>query len=101
MINPQARQLTMGFPEQTQAPKVKIVVYDTETGGLDPVRNPLLSIGAVAMNRDGEQTERFYTLVRPPVDLLCEASAMAVNGLHPQPEWPIERGALGDFLSFL
>ena len=44
------------------------VVVDVETTGLDPERDALLSVGAVALQPDGiDLTDSFEAFVRPPV----------------------------------
>lgn len=58
---------------------MRLVVVDTETGGLDPSRHPILTLGAVAW-QDGEIGEsvewKFYA---PPQ--FCDPQALRVNGI--------------------
>ena len=57
--------------------KTKLVVVDTETGGLRADRHALLSIAAV----DAQSGEAFRALIRPSADWIVEAGALEVNGL--------------------
>ena len=57
--------------------KTKLVVVDTETGGLRADRHALLSIAAV----DSAGGEAFHALIRPSADWIVEAGALEVNGL--------------------
>lgn len=57
----------------------KLLVIDTETGGLDPDKNSLLSLGAVVYH-DGAIVDEFYSLVHEP-EFLAEESALKVNNL--------------------
>ena len=57
--------------------KTKLVVVDTETGGLRADRHALLSIAVV----DSESGEAYHALIRPSADWLVEAGALEVNGL--------------------
>jgi DNA polymerase III epsilon subunit-like protein len=59
----------------------KIVVVDTETGGLDPNVESILSIGMVIMDSEtGELGERYYSLIDEP-NLVANPRALEVNGL--------------------
>ncbi|MDD4986691.1 MAG: 3'-5' exonuclease, partial [Dehalococcoidales bacterium] len=51
---------------------------DTETGGLDPEKNPLLSIGAVAPSG-----ATFYAQIKAAEGMESDAKALAVSGLDP------------------
>lgn len=57
--------------------KTKLVVVDTETGGLRADRHALLSLAAV----DSVRGEAFHALIRPSADWIVEAGALEVNGL--------------------
>ena len=57
--------------------KTKLVVVDTETGGLRADRHALLSIAAV----DAQSGEAYRALIRPSADWIVEAGALEVNGL--------------------
>lgn len=57
--------------------KTRLIVVDTETGGLRADRHALLSIAAV----DSEGGEAFHSLVRPSADWLVDEEALKVNGL--------------------
>jgi DNA polymerase III epsilon subunit-like protein len=56
---------------------MNLAFFDTETGGLDPRRNPLLSIGAVVSGGDA-----FEAAIQPCPTLIIEKEAADVNG------WP-------------
>lgn len=58
-----------------------IIFVDTETGGRDPARHPLLTIGLVTLTPEGEVTRpRHLRLRHERYDV--EAEAMAVNGIN-------------------
>jgi len=61
-------------------PKRKIVVLDTETGGLDPNTHSILSLGAVVWH-DGGIDDTFYTLIAEP-EIHADPAALKVNGLN-------------------
>ncbi|WP_345457500.1 3'-5' exonuclease [Deinococcus aluminii] len=57
-----------------------IIFVDTETGGRDPARHPLLTIGLVTLTPQGEVTRPLHLRLRHDrYDV--EADAMAVNGI--------------------
>lgn len=56
--------------------KSRLIVIDTETGGLDPARHALLSVAAV----DSSDGEAFTAIIRPHSDWLIEPEALAKNG---------------------
>ena len=59
----------------------KILVVDTETGGLDPNTDSILSIGMVIMDSEtGELGPEYYTLINEP-NLSANPKALEVNGL--------------------
>src|SRR6185312_1356009 len=53
-----------------------MIVVDIETGGLDPRKNPILSIGAV--NFDNGYS--FYRECKPRSDLVINDQALDING---------------------
>lgn len=57
------------------------IVFDCETGGLDPIANPILEIALVALNSDLKEIGRFETLIRPYDDLIITPEALKANGL--------------------
>lgn len=73
--------------------KDKLLLIDTETGGLDPSRHCILSMAALVLNYDGTVIDQMYTLIDEkkrvaPVGALAfyswreiEDQALAVNGL--------------------
>lgn len=78
----------------------KLIIIDTETGGLDPLTHSILSIGLVAYD-GSRQTEIF---VREP-SIISDPRSMAVNGIDL--EWVEQNGlspeaavtAVEDFLN--
>lgn len=76
---------------------MNLAFFDTETGGLNPHRNPLLSLGAVITGGD-----QFEASIQPADNLLIEPEAAQVNG------WPwhdrdlfLERDVVSSFLDWL
>jgi len=59
--------------------KRKLLIIDTETGGLDPAVQSILSIAAVVWN-DGGIEDHYYTLVAEP-EIVAEEGALKVNKL--------------------
>jgi DNA polymerase-3 subunit epsilon len=59
--------------------KRKLLVIDTETGGLDPARHSILSIAALVY-QDGVVVDEYYSLVAEP-EIVAEESALKINGL--------------------
>ncbi|WP_034385917.1 3'-5' exonuclease [Deinococcus sp. YIM 77859] len=57
-----------------------IIFVDTETGGRDPARHPLLTVGLVTLTPQGEVTRPLHLRVRHE-QYDVEADAMAVNGI--------------------
>ena len=43
----------------------RFVIFDLETTGLDPSKHEIIEIGAIRVNRDGEQHDTFETLIKP------------------------------------
>jgi len=66
---------------------MRVLVADTETGGLNPIEHSCLSVGAVAGNLDtGEILETFESFVRYPSmdDYNVTPGAFAVHGILPE-----------------
>jgi DNA polymerase III epsilon subunit-like protein len=57
----------------------KLVVIDTETGGFDPSKHSILSLGAVIWNQGG--IEEKLSLLINEGDIVAEDQALRVNGL--------------------
>ena len=55
-----------------------MIVVDVETGGLNPIENPLLSIGAVEFENP---KNKFYIEIAPLSHLYCEPKALEINGI--------------------
>ena len=80
--------------------KTRLIVLDTETGGLDPERHALLSLAAV----DSETGEAFVAIIRPAAELLVETEALAKNGFTHEfleKNGRPEREVLADFALWL
>jgi len=54
---------------------------DTETGGLDPQKNSLLSVAIILLDDKLNEISRHYTLVNDNPDRVIEEQAIKVNGL--------------------
>ncbi|MEZ5557179.1 MAG: ribonuclease T [Pseudomonadales bacterium] len=70
------------------------VVVDLETGGFDPVRNPILEVAAVQVryaNGRLQPGERWVRAVEPFAGAVVEPAALKVTGIDPQDP---DRGAL-------
>lgn len=57
----------------------QLVIIDTETGGLDPAKHSILSLGA-ALWQDGKVVSTYYTLINEP-DRSVTDDALRVNGI--------------------
>ena len=55
-------------------------VFDCETTGVDPNDDEIVSFALVLLDRNGVETQRFSSLVRPSVPI--PATASAVHGIH-------------------
>lgn len=64
---------------------MKHLVIDTETGGLDPKRNALLSIGAVLYDENETVLHKFDELIAfdPASGKILEMRALAINKMTP------------------
>ena len=63
-----------------------VLVFDTETGGLDPEKHSVFSVGALVGDLDsGKIIEKFEALHRLPSigDYVYTAKALEINGLTP------------------
>ncbi len=73
-----------------------IIFLDTETGGRDPARHSLLTIGAVTLGVDGEISRPLHLRLKH-AEYCVEAGALAVNGIdllaHDQVAQPPEAAA--------
>lgn len=58
---------------------MKLLIIDTETGGLDPIKHSILSLGAVVWE-DGVLGEEFEVLIRED-PIIAEPRALEVNGI--------------------
>lgn len=57
-----------------------IIFLDVETGGRDPARHPLLTVGAVTLGEDGQISRPIHLLVKH-ADYCVEPGALAVTGI--------------------
>ncbi len=62
--------------------KRKLLVVDTETGGLDPHGDAIISIAAIVWHEGGID-DRFYKVIRDPEGSLAPR-ALEVNGFTPE-----------------
>ncbi len=58
---------------------MKLLIIDTETGGLDPLKHSILSLGAVVWE-DGVLGAEFEVLIREE-NIIAEPKALEVNGI--------------------
>jgi DNA polymerase III epsilon subunit-like protein len=58
----------------------KLLIVDTETGGLDPSKHSLLSVGAVVW-QDGQVTDKFEVFIAEPCPNL-DPEAMQINQIN-------------------
>jgi DNA polymerase-3 subunit epsilon len=95
-----ARRKTIGAEEWTQPIRtMTFTVLDCEMTGLDPVRDEILSIGAVRI-RNGRivMAERFYQVFKP-TEAVSTKEVILIHGLGPD---EVSRGVpLGDALERL
>lgn len=57
----------------------KLLVLDTETGGLDPNESSILSLGAVVWNEGGIDDEILIEIAEP--EIMAHPRALAINGI--------------------
>ncbi|WP_415789506.1 3'-5' exonuclease [Deinococcus saxicola] len=57
-----------------------IIFLDVETGGRDPARHPLLTVGAVTLGEDGQISRPIHLLVGHP-EYCVEPGALEVTGI--------------------
>ena len=68
---------------------MKYLVFDTETGGFDPAKNPIMSIGAMLLNGELELISSHYALMQNEFKREVTQRAKEVNGLD---EFVLETG---------
>jgi DNA polymerase III epsilon subunit-like protein len=59
-----------------------IIFFDTETGGLDPKVNPILTLGMITLDKDGVLKYPKYIKIIPPTDSVISEEALKKNGLN-------------------
>lgn len=81
----------------------RLIVMDTETGGTDPEKHPLIQWAGVAVDERWNETEAFEVKLRFDVGL-CEEEALKINSYNPD-LWETEAvdrhvavKAIGDFM---
>jgi DNA polymerase-3 subunit epsilon len=60
--------------------KEKLLVIDTETGGLDPTQHSILSLGAVVYGVGGHIEDELYIQIAEP-NIVATPAALKVNGI--------------------
>lgn len=61
--------------------KANYIVFDTETGGLDSEKNPILEIALITFDNNFKELMRYETYIKPYDDLIVEPQALAANGI--------------------
>lgn len=61
--------------------KYPIVFFDTETGGLDPKKNPILSLGLVTLGLDNTLVHQMEIPIEPPLGCEINPIALQKNGI--------------------
>lgn len=83
---------------------MRFLVIDTESGGLDPLRNALLEIGAVVVDESLNEIASFEALVAPAVGMTVEKTALDINHIdlaEVEKYGPSENQALHAFRDFV
>jgi len=58
------------------------VFVDTETGGLDPLKHPILEIAAIRTDLDFRIREYWRSYIKPHSTLLCTPEALEITGIN-------------------
>lgn len=61
--------------------KANYIVFDTETGGLDAEKNPILEIALITFDNNFKEVMRYETYIKPYDDLFIDPQALAANGI--------------------
>lgn len=80
----------------------RFVVFDLETTGLDPIKNEIIEIGAIRVNRDSVNHDTFQALIKPAKNVpkkITELTGISQTMLDAEGE-PIEE-TLREFLDFV
>ncbi len=89
---------------RTPIEALRFVVFDTETTGLNPRTDVLLSIGAVEVQQQQIQVDRIFDCqIHREASIHQKAETIEVHGILPgvqESDWP-ERQAVEAFLDFL
>jgi len=87
----------------TSLDMIRYAVFDTETTGLDPIRDHLLSIGCVEMIGNEIKDTQFETFIKVGDDILIPHDITELTGIHRYmlKDAPPLNDALRSFLSFL
>ena len=72
--------MTPAAPRQPISLRQPIIFLDVETGGRDPARHPLLTVGMVTLTEQGEIINPLHLLIKHP-DYCLEPGALSVNGI--------------------
>ncbi|MGB1250611.1 MAG: exonuclease domain-containing protein [Candidatus Promineifilaceae bacterium] len=82
---------------------MSIVFFDLETGGLDGTRHPIVQIGAIAVDAQFNELERYEALVKFKLTG-ADPEALQMNSYDPD-RWAAEgqdpRIVARDFMAFL
>ncbi|MEZ4984912.1 MAG: 3'-5' exonuclease [Saprospiraceae bacterium] len=94
-----------GYTRKTPLREVRFVVLDTETTGLDPMKDNILSIGAVAVeNQEIRIADRFEALFPQAAAVSKQEEAIAVHGIlqkHSRQQTESSEAILAGFVSYL
>ena len=61
---------------------MRIVVIDTETGGLDPARHSILSVGVALLENGKVLDAREWLVAEPEEELAYDQEALRINGIN-------------------
>jgi len=59
----------------------KYAVCDTETGGLDAIKNALVTIAVITLDENLNEIEEYYSIVKDDPNKIVEDQALNVNGI--------------------
>lgn len=79
------------------------IFLDVETTGFDPIRNDVISLGAVITDGSLSVVDEFYTTIKPNINKFISDDALAVSGFTRDQliEHKPQRDACIDFMWFL
>ena len=60
--------------------KANYIIFDCETGGLDPIKNPITQIALLTIDSESlKELNRWETYVKPYDDLVIEIPRYTIN----------------------